>query len=65
MKANVTKLVAKAKEQGREVWARKIRAGQSTTYALPNGQWGRVSLFYDGTTHRLQARYEKGGEKDG
>ena len=60
--ANVQRLVEKAKEQGREVWARKIRAGQSTTYALPDGRWGRVRLYYDETLHRLAARYEQQGQ---
>jgi hypothetical protein len=62
MTADVAKLVEKAKAQGKEIWARKIRAGQSTTYALPNGQWGRVRLYYDETLHRLQARYEQHGQ---
>jgi hypothetical protein len=62
MMASVKKLVEKAKAQGKEIWARKIRAGQSTTYALPDGRWGRVRLYYDETLHRLAARYEPHGQ---
>lgn len=37
-------LVRRAQREGREVWARKIRMGESTHYAMPDGEWGIVRL---------------------
>lgn len=42
-----------------------LRRRKSEVEKCGHAKLGRVRLYYDETRHRLAARYEKGGEKDG